>query len=284
MAVKQIAAAVAFGFLALFLAVFFPTTAAFAQANRDGDRMQGQISFGFDGQDYNAGRTSRVGSLDATVRILPRLTLEAVATGGVYFGERFGGGASYLTWKPEAKTYLTAGGSRNSETRSTAAWSASFEAGRTLYQFDPNAIRRSLIRGVEADVNLTERAYSLSPSVRIFLVNPSLVVYLPRDWTLTLRAGAIRSEVAGARKWTPSGGVKLDVSLTRKLRVSPGVAFDSELSDVLQINNISSRALGAGVHYWLTRSTSVGGYYFRIQYGANHLGSDSYGVSYALRF
>ena len=275
MTLKKIAGAVAFIFLA---------TAALAQANRDGDRMAGQISFGFDGQEYNTGRTSRVGSLDATVRILPQLTLEAVATGGVYFGERFGGGASYLTWKPDAKTYVMAGGSRNSETSSTAEWSASFEAGRALYRFDPSAIRRSLIRGVETDLNLTERAYSVSPSIKIFLANPSLVVYLPRDWALTLRAGAIRSEAGGKSTWTPSGGAKLDVSLTRKLRVSPGVAFDSELSDVLQINNISSRALGAGVHYWVTRNTSVSGYYFRVQYGANHLASDSYGVSYALRF
>ncbi len=75
MAAKRIAGLVAFVFLA---------TAALAQTNRDGDRAQGQISFGFEGQDYNTGRTSRVGSIDAAVRLLPRLTLETLAIGGVY--------------------------------------------------------------------------------------------------------------------------------------------------------------------------------------------------------
>ena len=275
MAAKRIAGVVAFALL---------TTAALAQTNRDGDRTQGQVTFGFDGQDYNTGRTSRVGSLNFTTRLLPRVTLEGVATGGAYFGERFGGGGAYLTLKPDAKTYITAGGSRTSTTSTTIAWSASFEAGRTLYQSDRSSIRRNAIRALEADFNLTERAYSLSPSIHILLADPSLVVYLPRDWMLTLRAGAIRTTLAGANTWTPSGGVKLNIPLTQRLSISPGVAFDSELSDVLQINNISSREFGGGVHLWLTRNASLGAYYFRVLYGANHLASDSYGVSYALRF
>jgi hypothetical protein len=275
MAAKRIAGLVAFVFLA---------TAALAQTNRDGDRTQGEISFGLEGQDYNTGRTSRVGSIDAAVRLLPRLSLETVAIGGVYFGERFGGGAAYLTLKPDTKTYLTAGGGRNSDTNTTVAYAASFEAGRTLYQSDRSAIHRRAIRAVEADFNVTERGYSLSPSIHILLLNPTAVVYLPADWALTLRAGATRSTVAGANTWTPSGGAKLNVPLTRRLSLSPGVAFDSELSNVLQINNISSREFGGGVHFWLTKGTSAGAYYYRVLYGANHLASDSYGVTYALRF
>lgn len=275
MAFRRIVSVVGFVFLA---------TAALAQTNRDGDRTQGQISFGLDALDYNTGRTSRVGSIDATVRLFPRLTLEAVATGGDYFGQRFGGGAAYLTVKPDAKSYLTAGGGRNSNTHTTIAWSASFEAGRTLYQFEPSGIRRSPIRALEAVLALTERGYSFSPSIHILLLNPTVVVYLPRDWALSLRAGAIRTTIAGARSWTPSGGAKLNVPLTRWLSISPGVSFDSELSDVLQINNISSREFGGGMNFWLTKKASAGAYYFRVLYGANHLVSDSYGVSYALRF
>ena len=275
MAVKRIAGVVALGLLA---------TTAFAQINRDGDRAQGQIAFGFDGLDYNTGRTSRAGSMDATVRLFPRVTLEAIATGGAYFGERFGGGGAYLTLKPDAKTYITGGGGRNSNTSTTIAWSGSFEAGRTLYQSEQSAIHRSAIRAVEADLNVTERGYSLSPAIHILLLNPTVGLYLPRDWTLSLRAGAIRTAMAASTTWTPSGGAKLNVPLTRRLSISPGVAFASELSDVLQIKNISSREFGGGMHFWLTRNTSVGAYYFRVLYGANHLASDSYGVSYALRF
>lgn len=272
---KRIAGVAAFVFMA---------TAAVAQTNRDGDRMLGQVTFGFDGQDYNTGRNSRVGSIDFTTRLLPRITLEAAASGGVYFGENLGGGAAYLTFKPDTKTYITGGGSRNSDTSTTIAWSASLEAGRTLYRSDPSVVRRSAIRALEADFNVTERGYSLSPSIHILLVNPTLVVYLPRDWALSLRAGAIRTSVAGANTWTPSGGAKLNIRLTRRLSISPGVAFDSELSDVLQINNISSREFGGGMQFWLTRSASAGAYYFRVMYGANHLASDAYGVSYALHF
>lgn len=257
----------------------FIATAAFAQTNRDGDRMEGQVSFGIDGQGYSTGRTSRVGSIDATVRLLPRITLEAVATGGVYFGERFGGGAAYVKLNPDAKTYLVAGGGRNSYTRTTVAWSGTVEAGRVLYQSNQRPIR-----GLETAFTLTKRGYYFSSSTDVLLVNPTAVVYLPRDWTATLRAGAIRTTIAGAKKWTPSGGAKINVPLTRRLSVSPGFIFDTEPSDVLQIRNISSRGFGAGARFWLTRFTSVDAYYFRVLYGANHLANDSYGVAYALRF
>jgi hypothetical protein len=268
--VRQVARLIAFIFLA---------STAFAQTNQDGDHMEGQVSVGFYAQGYTTGQTSQVGSIDATVRLLPRLTLETVAAGGAYFGETFGGGAAYITVKPNAKTYLTAGGSRNSESSTTVIWSGSIEAGRTVYQS-----RRGLIRGLETDINLTERGYHFSPSTNIWLVNPTVLVYFPRNWVLTLRSGAIRTTIAGATEWTPSGGAKLNIPLTRRLSLSPGVAFASEVSDVLQFSNISSRDFGTGAYFWLTGRTSVGAYYFRVLYGANHLANDSYGVSYVFRF
>jgi hypothetical protein len=281
MALKQIAVAIA----SVAVAFVLLATAAHAQTNRDGDRMAGQISFGFDGQNYSTGRTSSVASMDATIRLLPRLTLDAIATGGSYFGERFGGGGSYFTWKPDRKTYLTAGGSLNSNTSTTNAWSGSLEIGRTVYQADRGSTHRaSLIRALETTLSLTDRGYSFSPAVNVLLVSPAATIYLPRDWTLTLRAGAIRETIGSANTWTPSGGAKLIIPLTRRLCVSPGVGFDSELSNVLQINNVSSREFGGGARYWLTRSTSVSAYYFRVLYGANHLASDSYGVNYIVRF
>jgi hypothetical protein len=281
MALKQIAVAIA----SVAVAFVLLATAAHAQTNRDGDRMAGQISFGFDGQNYSTGRTSSVASMDATIRLLPQLTLDAIATGGSYFGEHFGGGGSYFTWKPDRKTYLTAGGSLNSNTSTTNAWSGSLEIGRTVYQADRGSTRRaSLIRALETTLSLTDRGYSFSPAVNVLLVSPAATIYLPRDWTLTLRAGAIRETIGSANTWTPSGGAKLIIPLTRRLSVSPGVGFDSELSNVLQINNVSSREFGGGARYWLTRSTSVSAYYFRVLYGANHLASDSYGVNYIVRF
>ena len=281
MALKQIAVAIA----SLAVAFVFLATAAHAQTNRDGDRMAGQISFGFDGQNYSTGRTSSVASMDATIRLLPRLTLDAIATGGSYFGERFGGGGSYFTWKPDRKTYLTAGGSLNSNTSTTNTWSGSFEIGRTVYQADRGSTRRAgLLRALETTLSLTDRGYSFSPAVNVLLVSPAAIIYFPGDWTLTLRAGAIRETIGSASTWSPSGGAKLNIPLTRRLSVMPGVAFDSELSNVLQINNVSSREFGGGARYWVTRSTSASAYYFRVLYGANHLASDSYGVSYVLRF
>jgi hypothetical protein len=282
MTLKQIAVAFAFVLVA---------TAAHAQTNRDGDRVAGQITFGFDGQNYSSGRTVSVASMDATIRLLPRLTLDAIATGGSYFGERFGGGGSYFTLKPDRKTYLTAGGSLNSNTNTTSAWSGSFEIGRTLYQSERDSLpahhsirRGGLIRALETTLSLIDRGYSFSPAVNVLLVSPAATIYFPRDWTLTLRAGAIRETIGSASTWTPSGGAKLNIPLTRRLSVMPGVAFDSELSNVLQINNVSSREFGGGARYWVTRSTSASAYYFRVLYGANHLVSDSYGVNYVVRF
>jgi hypothetical protein len=247
--------------------------------------MAGQISFGFDGQNYSTGRTSSVASMDATIRLLPQLTLDAIATGGSYFGERFGGGGSYFTWKPDRKTYLTAGGSLNSNTSTTNAWSGSLELGRTVFQSERDPLGpKGLLRALETNLSLTDRGYNFSPAVNVLLVSPSATIYLPRDWTFTLRAGAIRETIGSANTWTPSGGVKVNIPLTRRLSVSPGVAFDSELSNVLQINNVSTREFGGGARYWLTKSTSVSAYYFRVLYGANHLTSDSYGVNYVVRF
>lgn len=260
-------------------AFVFVATASFAQTNRDGERVEGQIRFGFDAQDYNGGQTSRVGSIDATIRLLPRLTLETVAAGGNYFGVGFGGGGAYVTVQPDRKTFLTVGGSRNSITHTTIAWSGFLGAGRTVYESP-----RGVIRGLETDFSLTERGYALSPSTRILQFDPDVVFYFPRDWTLTLRAGAIRTTVGGTNLWSPSGGAKLSVPLTHRLSVSPAVAFDSEPIDFLQINNIPSRQFGAGSRFWLTKRMTADAYYFRALFGANHLASSVYGVSYALRF
>ncbi len=275
MAFKRIAGVIGLTLLA---------TAAFAQTSRDGEPKQGQITFGFDGLDYNTGRTARLGSIDATVRLFPQVTLETLATGGRYFGEALGGGGIYLTWKPDRKSYFTAGGGRNSNTSTTIAWSGSLEAGRTIYQAENDPVHHNLITAVESDLKVTERAYGLSPSVHILLFDPTVIVYLPRDWALAVRAGAMHSRVGGASTWTASGGAKLNITVTRRLNVSPAVAFVSELSDALQINNISSREFGGGMHFWLTKNASAGAYYFRVLYGANHLASHSYGASYAIRF
>jgi hypothetical protein len=287
MALKQIAVAIA----SVAVAFVLLATAAHAQTNRDGDRAAGQITFGFDGQNYSSGRTASVASMDATIRLLPRLTLDAIATGGSYFGERFGGGGSYFTLKPDRKTYLTAGGSLNSNTNTTSTWSGSFEIGRTLYQSERDSLpahysirRVGLIRAMETNLSLTDRGYNFSPAVNVLLVSPAATIYFPRDWTLTLHAGAIRETIGSASTWTPSGGAKLNIPLTHRLSVMPGVAFDSELSNVLQINNVSSREFGGGARYWVTKSTSASAYYFRVLYGANHLASDSYGVNYVVRF
>jgi len=56
MAYKQITGAVVVLSLGLLLGLIF-SEGALAQADRDGDRTEGQISFGFDGQNYSTGRT-----------------------------------------------------------------------------------------------------------------------------------------------------------------------------------------------------------------------------------
>ena len=159
------------------------------------------------------------------------------------------------------------------------AWGVSFEAGRLIYRS-----RHGAIRGVETAFNVTQRGYHFSRSTGVLLLNPRAVIYLPRDWTLTLRGGAIRTTIAGARDWTPSAGASLTVPVTPRLSVSPSVAFHSESADVLQIHNISSRQFGSGVRFWLTDRATAGAYYFRVLYGANHLTNNSYGVYYAIRF
>ena len=101
---------------------------------------------------------------------------------------------------------------------------------------------------------------------------------------MTLRGGAIRTTIGGVSRSTPSGGASLNVPVLHRLSVSPTVAFDSEVADVLQVRNISSRAFGSGMRFWLTDRTTATAYYSRVLYGANHLADNSYGVSYALRF
>ncbi len=123
--------------------------------------------------------------------------------------------------------------------------------------------------------------------MNVLLVSPAATIYFPRDWTLTLRAGAIRETIGSASTWTPSGGAKLNIPLTRRLgRDARSLLFDSgSFPTSCRINNVSSREFGsAGRRYWLTRSTSASAYYFRVLYGESHLASDAYGVSYVVRF
>jgi hypothetical protein len=273
-------------FAALAALVLFAIS-AFAQTDRGGDPLGGQISFGLDGQNYSSGRMSNIGSIDATLRLSPRLALEALTNGGSYFGEGFGGGGGFITVKPLGKTYLTVGGTKNTNTATTFTWSTSLEAGTVVYRCrtgTPVHRCRTAVGGLEADFNATLREYHLTSSAGVLGLTPRIVIYFPRDWTLTLRGGALRATIGGLSDWTPSGGVSVNVPVTRRLILSPGVNLDSEPADILQIKNISSRQFGSGVRFWLTERTSLGGYYFRVLYGANRLTADSYGASYTLRF
>jgi tetratricopeptide (TPR) repeat protein len=142
------------------------------------------------------------------------------------------------------------------------------------------------VRGVELVYGQHWYWYSLA---HVLTLSQAAIVYLPRDWTLTLALTEARSRLqAFAADWKPSGSARIAFPVTTRhvRKVFGNILFGVGTEDFAQVDQIgrfSSKTYGGGLRFELTERQDVVGYASFQQRTQNHTDLN-FGFSYGIRF
>jgi len=143
-----------------------------------------------------------------------------------------------------------------------------------------------LLRGVEIVYGQHWYWYN---TARILTINGTTLLYLPREWSWSLRWTAARSDFSGTGvEWRPSGMTRLEFPISawdeHRLRGNLIFAAGTEnFAQVDQIGRFSSQTYGGGLRFQLTARqdlTANAGYQKRTQDRTQ----TSFGFTYGIRF
>jgi tetratricopeptide (TPR) repeat protein len=144
----------------------------------------------------------------------------------------------------------------------------------------------TLFRGVELDYGQHWYWYQV---VRILTLNGSAVIYLPREWSLSLAATGARSAFSGTgAEWRPSGSTRLGFPLAawRISQLSGNIFFAAGAENFAtadQIGRFSSQTYGGGLRFRFVERqdiTCVASYQRRTQGRTDTYLGFSYGIHF----
>jgi tetratricopeptide (TPR) repeat protein len=144
----------------------------------------------------------------------------------------------------------------------------------------------NFLRGVEFDYGQHWYWYQTS---RILTLNGTTIVYLPRDFTLSLGATGVRSTFSGTgAEWRPSGITRLGFPLANwgEKRLSGSVFFAAGTEDFAQVDQIgrfASQTYGGGLRFQINARQGVTGY-ASYQKRTQDRTDTSFGLSYGIHF
>ncbi len=193
------------------------------------------------------------------------------------FGVNAGKFTAGATFHFNPRTSLTAGGAVANDQAVIPHSEGFFELDRGVHLSDHAALR-----GIDAAYRQHWFWYQ---GAHVLAISPSLLFYLPRDWTFQLSGTAARSGFAGiAPEWRPSGVGKLGIPLAEKVTGNVFFAVGAEnFAQVDQLGSFSARTYGGGLKYQFTPRQDVSGV---VSYQSRTQGrtQTSFGLSYGLRF
>jgi len=144
----------------------------------------------------------------------------------------------------------------------------------------------TLFRGVELDYGQHWYWYQ---AARILTLNGSAVIYLPREWSLSLAATGARSAFSGTgAEWRPSGSTRLGFPLAawRISQLSGNIFFAAGAENFAtadQIGRFSSQTYGGGLRFRFVERqdiTCVASYQRRTQGRTDTYLGFSYGIHF----
>jgi len=144
----------------------------------------------------------------------------------------------------------------------------------------------NFIRGMEV---VYRQHWYWYQSARILTLSGTAIVYLPREWTLSLGATGARSAFSGTdAEWRPSGITRLEFPLVdwgvKRLSGSAFYAAGTEdFAQVAQIGRFASQTYGAGLRFQITARQDVKGY-ASYQKRTQNRTDTTFGFSYGIHF
>jgi tetratricopeptide (TPR) repeat protein len=144
----------------------------------------------------------------------------------------------------------------------------------------------NFLRGLEFDYGQHWYWYQAS---RILTLNGTTIVYLGRDFTLSLGATGVRSTFSGTgAEWRPSGITRLGFPLANwsERRLSGNIFFavgTEDFAQVDQIGRFASQTYGGGLRFQISARQDVTGY-ASYQKRTQNRTDTSFGLSYGIHF
>ncbi len=193
------------------------------------------------------------------------------------FGQEAAKFTASVTYRPRRRDALTLGGSVARDRGIIAKSESFFEYG---HGFDLRSQR--FLRGIEPSYWQHWLWYR---GARVLALSPSIVFYLPREWTWSVRVTVARSRFPSLpAEWRPSGLTRLSFPLYRRLTGNVFYAVGTEnFALVEQVGRFSARTFGGGLRYVFTRRQEIAGYVL-WQDRSQGRNQTSFGLSYAIRF
>jgi tetratricopeptide (TPR) repeat protein len=239
--------------------------------------MRHLLRAGNDADFFNYTDTANTQSVSLDSRWTQRWSTSFAAGAWQRFGVNAGKFTGAATFHFNSRTALTAGAAKANDQAVIPRSEAFFELGRGVHLSDHAALR-----GIEAAYR---QHWFWYPGAHILTITPSLLFYLPRDWTFQLSGTAARSGFAGlAPDWRPSGVGKLGIPLAEKVTGSLFFAVGAEnFAQVDQLGSFSARTCGGGLKIQFTPRQDISGV-VSYQSRSQSRTQTSFGLSYGLRF
>jgi tetratricopeptide (TPR) repeat protein len=222
---------------------------------------------------------------DAGVSLLSQWTAHWATSLAGNFYERAGVGAGKfsgaITGRLPRRGSLTAGGAVGHDNAVIPKSEFFFDLNRGW-----KVSEERFLRALEFDYGQHWYWYQSS---RILTLNATVMVYLSRDWAVSLGSSGVRSAFSGTgAEWRPSGMVRLGFPLAnwgeRRLAGNAFFAAGSEdFAQIDQIGRFASHTYGGGLRFRITERQDVTGY---ASYQKRTLGrtDTNIGLSYGIHF
>ena len=240
-----------------------------------------ELRFGQDNDLFNFADANHDGWVSLVSRWTPRWTTSFAGSFYERAGINAGKFSGAVTGRLPRWGSLTVGGAAGHDNGVIPKSEAFFDGGHGWKISEAN-----FVRAVEFAYGQHWYWYQMS---RILTLNGTAIVYLPREWTLSLGATGARSTFSGTgAEWRPSGITRLGFPLSRwgEKRLSGSVLFAAGTEDFAQVDQIgrfASQTYGGGLRFQITSRQDVTGY-TSYQKRTQNRTDTSFGLSYGIHF
>ena len=240
-----------------------------------------ELRFGQDNDLFNFASSNRDGSVSLVSRWTPHWTTSFAGSFYERAGINAGKFSGAITGRRPRWGAATVGGAAGHDNGVVPRSEAFFELDHGWKISETNFVR-------SMEIVYGQHWYWYQAS-RILALNGTAIVYLPREWTLSLGATGARSAFSGTQaEWRPSGMTRLGFPLAGwgERRLSGSVFFavgTEDFARVDQIGRFASQTYGGGVRFQITARQDVAGF-GSYQKRTQDRTDTSFGLSYGIHF
>jgi tetratricopeptide (TPR) repeat protein len=240
-----------------------------------------EMRFGQDNDLFNFTSANHDGWVSVASKWTPHWSTSVAGSFYERAGIRAGKFSGAITGRLSRWGALTAGGAAGHDNAVIPKSEAFFDLNHGWKTGETN-----FLRGVEFDYGQHWYWYQTS---RILTLNGTTIVYLPRDFTLSLGATGVRSTFSGTgAEWRPSGITRLGFPLANWIerRLSGNIFFavgTEDFAQVDQIGRFASQTYGGGLRFQISAGQDVTGY-ASYQKRTQDRTDTSFGLSYGIHF